>query len=50
MRKHKAWERRFSRLRSHGNIWGISTSVRMCVRGVGDYMHLLANEQQAGLS
>ena len=50
MRKHKAWEWRFGRLRSCGNIWGISMSVGMCVRGVGDYMHLLASEQQAGLS
>ena len=50
MRKHKAWEWRFGRLRLCGNIWGISMSVGMCVRGVGDYMHLLASEQQAGLS
>ena len=50
MRKHKAWEWRFGRLRSHGNIWGISMNVGMCVRGVCDYMHLLASEQQAGLS
>ena len=50
MKKHKAWEWRFGRLRSCGNIWGISMNVGMCVRGVCDCMHLLASEQQAGLS